>query len=252
MTFKENLATSPTPDDKNNCVECVEKNGKIQALEIEYDYVRMKLVTEVQCKKQKLGGEVAESKKLEESNTKYRKYRKYRRYKKDWASVKKALEESKTESKVELEKIKIQLQMEVASKSSLEESRIKYRKLKQLLATKIFQANPSNEDLDNLLSLEPDKLFEKYEQIKKSGTNSERIKLEETTETLQDVKVKLNLQTEQRGIYEKQLSEIREVLHLPAENFNFANILPVVKDLLEQNETNHCSNGLSIVESSIS
>ena len=201
----------------------------------------MKLETEVQCKKRKLEGEVADSKKLEESNTKYRKY------KKDWASVKKALEKSKTESKKELEKMKIQLRTEVASKSSLEESRIKYRKLKQLLATKIFQANPSNEDLDNLLSLEPEKLFEKYEQIMKSGTD--RIKLEETTETLQDVKNKLKLQTEQRGNYEKQLSEIREVLHLPAENCHFANILPYLKDLLEQNETNHCSDGLSIAES---
>ena len=84
----------------------------------------------------------------------------------------------------------------------------------------------------------------------KSGTD--RIKLEETTETLQDVKNKLKLQTEQRGNYEKQLSEIREVLHLPAVNCNFANILQVVKDLLEQNETNHCSNGLSIVESTSS
>ena len=203
----------------------------------------MKLEAEVQCKKRKLEGEVAESKKLEESNTKYRKY------KKDWASVKKALEESKTESKVELEKMKIQLQVEVASKSSLEESRIKYRKLKQLLATKIFQANPTNEDLDNLLGLEPEKLFKKYEEITKSGTNSDRIKLEETTETLQDMKSKLKFQTAQRGNYEKQLSEIREVLHLPAENGNFGNILPYIKNLLEENETNHCSDGLSIVES---
>ena len=64
--------------------------------------------------------------------------------------------------------------------------------------------------------------------------------------------MKLILQTAQKGTFEKQLSEIREVLHLPAENCNFANILPVVKDLLEQNETSHCSNGLSIVESTSS
>ena len=135
---------------------------------------------------------------------------------------------------MELEKLKNQLQ---TSKSSLEASVIKYRKVKQLLATKIFQASPSNEDLDNLLSLETEKLFEKYEQITKSGPNSDKIKLEETTETLQDVKNKLKLQTEQRGKYEKQLSEISEVLHLPAENCNFANVLPYLKDLLEQNET---------------
>ena len=134
-------------------------------------------------------------------------------------------------------------------KKSLEESLAKYRKLRQDWAVKVYQSDPSNEDLDNLLSLEPEKLFKKYEQLMKE-TTSDRIKLEEITEILQDVKNKLKLQTAQRGIYEKQLSEIREVLHLPAENCNFANILPVVKDLLEQNETNHCSNGLSIVESS--
>ena len=41
-------------------------------------------------------------------------------------------------------------------------------------------------------------------------------------------------------------------MHLPAENCNFANLVPVLKDLLEQNETNHCTNGLSIIESSSS
>ena len=167
------------------------------------------------------------------------------------ASAQKALEESNSESKVELEKVEDQLQTEVALKKSMEESLTKYRKLKQLLATKVFQSNPRNEDLDVLLNLEVDELFNKYEEII-NETNSDRIKFEETSETLQDVKIKLKLQTEQRGIYEKQLSEIREVLHLPAVNCNFANILQVVKDLLEQNETNHCSNGLSIVESTSS
>jgi hypothetical protein len=228
--------------DRNNCVECIEKDEKVRALEIEYVHARNRLDTEFEHKKRKLvEREVASRKKLEESNTKYRKYRK------DWASVKKALEESKSESKMELEKFKNQLQ---TSKLSLEASVTKYRKLKQLLATKIFQASPSNEDLDNLLSLETETLFEKYEQITKSGSNSDKIKLEQTTETLQDVKNKLKLQTEQRENYEKQLSEIGEVLHLPAENCYFANILPYLKDLLEQNETNHCSDGLSIVESS--
>ena len=160
------------------------------------------------------------------------------------ASAQKALEELKAESKLDLETVEDQLQTEVASKKSLEESLAKYRKLRQDWVVKVYQSDPSNEDLDTLLSLEPDKLFKKYEQI-----TSDRIKLEETTDTLQDVKNKLKLQTAKRGIYEKQLSEIRAVLHLSDENCNFANILPVVKELLEQNETNHCSNGLSIVES---
>ena len=158
--------------------------------------------------------------------------------------MKKALEKSKEE----LVKVENQLEIEAASKKVLEESLSSYRKLRQSWAVKVYQSNRSNEDLDNLLSLEPEKLFNKYEQIMKEQ-NSDRIKLEETTDTLQDVKLKLILQTAQKRNFEKQLSEIREVLHLPDENCNFANILQVVKDLLEQNETNHCSDGLSIVES---
>mgnify|MGYP001479905221 CR=1 FL=1 len=207
--FDEYLSSDSDTEDENSafCVECVEKSSKIQALKIECADAKIKLGTEV-------------------------------------ASMKKALEKSKAESKVESEKVENQLEIEVASKKPLEESLSTYRKLRQDWAIKVYQSNRSNEDLDNLLSLEPDKLFKKYEQI-----TSDRIKLEETTDTLQDVKNKLKLQTAQRGIYEKQLSEIRAVLHLPDENCNFANILPVVKELLEQNETNHCSDGLSIVES---
>ena len=159
-------------------------------------------------------------------------------------SMKKALEKSKEE----LVKVENQLETEAASKKVLEESLSSYRKLRQSWAVKVYQSNPTNEDLDNLLSLEPETLFKKYEQIMKEQS-SDRIKLEETTETPKDLKIKLKLQTAQKGNFEKQLSEIREVLHLPDENCNFVNILPVVKDLLEQNEVNHCSNGLSIVES---
>ena len=148
-----------------------------------------------------------------------------------------ALEIANAEKKTELE-------TEIASREALEESNTKYRKLRQGWAIKVFQSDPSNEDLDNLLSLEPEMLFKKYEQIKKE-TNSGRIKLEETTENLQDVKIKLKLQTEQREIYEKQLSEVREVLHLPTENCNFGNILPAVKILIEQNETNHYTNSVA-------
>ena len=211
--FDEYLSSDSDTEDENSafCVECVEKSSKIQALKIECADAKIKLGTEV-------------------------------------ASMKKALEKSKTESKVESEKVENQLEIEVASKKDLEESLSTYRKLRQDWAVKVYQSNRSNEDLDNLLSLVPEKLFNKYEQIMKEQ-NSDRIKLEETTDTLQDVKLKLILQTAQKRNFEKQLSEIREVLHLPDENCNFANILPVVKDLLEQNEVNHCSNGLSIVES---
>ena len=51
-----------------------------------------------------------------------------------------------------------------ASASSLSN---KFRKITQDWAVKVYQSDPSNEDLAKLLSLEPEKLFEKYEQIMK-------------------------------------------------------------------------------------
>ena len=115
------------------------------------------------------------------------------------ASAKKALEESKALAKVELEKVENQLQTEVASNKSLEESLSKYRilnqdaknkleameelsnkfrKISQDWAIKVYQSNPSNEDLAKLLSLEPRKLFKKYEQISKFN-ESNMVKVEE-------------------------------------------------------------------------
>ena len=86
-------------------------------------------------------------------------------------SAQKALEESKAEAKVELEKVEHLLQTEAALKKSLEESNTKYRKLRQDWVVKIYQSDPDNEDLDNLLSLEPEKLFKKYEQLMKETTS---------------------------------------------------------------------------------
>ena len=85
---------------------------------------------------------------------------------------------SKPESKDELIKVENQLQTEVASKKSLEESLAMYRKIRQECAIKIFQSDPCNEDLDSLLSLEPEKLFKKYEQIMKFN-DSNMVKVEE-------------------------------------------------------------------------
>ena len=130
------------------------------------------------------------------------------------------------------------LETVVGSRKTSEESITKYRKLRQDWAIKVYQSDPSNEDLDNLLSLEPEKLFKKYEEKCKKKANSDRTKLEETTETLQDVKNKLKLQREQREIYEKQLNEIKEALHFPfpVENYTFANVLTIVETLVELNE----------------
>ena len=130
------------------------------------------------------------------------------------------------------------LETVVGSRKTSEESITKYRKLRQDWAIKVYQSDPSNEDLDKLLSLEPEELFKKYEEKSKKKANSDRTKLEETAETLQDVKTKLKLQREQREIYEKQLNEIKEALHfpLPVENYTFANVLTIVKTLVELNE----------------
>jgi len=157
-------------------------------------------------------------------------------------SAKKALEESKVESKVELEKVKNQLQTEVASKKPLEESLAKYQKLQQILATKIFQANPSNENLISLLSLEVEKLFEKYEEIMKFN-DSNIAKVEgEIDDTMKDKK--LNLQILQRELYEKELDGIMDVLKIPSEDRNYTNILPMIKNLLEQVDTEHYTNAV--------
>ena len=93
-------------------------------------------------------------------------------------SAKKDLIESKAEAKVELEKVENQLQTEVASKKSLEESLTKYRKLRDDWGVKVYKSDPDNEDLHNLLSLEPEKLFKKYEKIIKFN-NSNMVKIEE-------------------------------------------------------------------------
>ena len=72
--------------------------------------------------------------------------------------------------RTELKKIKQDLQDEVAAKTgkiqSLEKSDVaKAKKLKQIMATKIFSNDPINEDLDTLLNLDALELFTKYEKI---------------------------------------------------------------------------------------
>ena len=186
-----------------NYVEWFELNSKIQALEIANDEAKAKLETEA-------------------------------------ASAKKSLEIVKAEGKVELEKVENLLQTEVASKKCLEESLAKYQKLKQLLATKIFQSNPSNEDLIALLNLEIEKLFEKYEQIIRFN-KSDSVKVEEGVDcTVKDKK--LDLQILQRELYEKELDGIMDVLKMPSGDRNYTNILPMIKDLLQQVDTDHCTN----------
>ena len=189
-----------------NYVEWFELNSKIQALEMANDEAKNKLETEA-------------------------------------ASAKIALEKLKAEAKVELEKVENKLQTEVASKKSLEDSLAKYQKLKQLLATKIFQSNPSNEDLIALLNLEIEKLFEKYEEVIIRFNQSDSVKVEEEIDcTVKDKK--LDLQILQRELYEKELDAIMDVLKMPSGDRNYTGILPMIKDLLQQVDTDHCTNAV--------
>ena len=199
----DTLDTSSESDNENkkNCVECVQKNSKIQTLEVS----KIKLENEI-------------------------------------TSTRKALEELKAESKVELEKVENQLQTEVALKKSVEESMAKYRKIRQDWAIKVFQSDPSNEDLDNLLSLEPDKLFKKYEQVMKFN-DSNIVKVEgEIDDTMKDKK--LNLQILQRELYEKELDGIMDFLKMPAGDRVYTKILPMIKNLIEQVDTDHATSAV--------
>ena len=88
-----------------------------------------------------------------------------------------------------------------------------------------------------LLNLEIEKLFEKYDQI------SDRVKVKEETDcTVKDKK--LDLQILQRELYEKELDGIMDVLKMPSGDRNYTNILPMIKDLLQQVETDYCTNAV--------
>ena len=119
----------------------------------------------------------------------------------------------------ELEKYKVEATTQTKNLQSLEESDTKYRKFKDRLINKIFNAKSNKEELRSLLALNIETLFEKYEEIMKSE-NSVKIK-HETIETLNDVKNKLKLQMQN----------------------------PAVRNLKEENETNHYSNAQAVLES---
>ena len=189
-------------------IECVEKTSKIQALKI----TKFRLNTEL-------------------------------------ASTQDALEETRVEcveSRSEIQALRIakiklekQLEIEAASKKSLEE-------LRQDWAVKVYQSDRKKEDLINLLSLEPEKLFKKYEEIMKLN-DSNMVKVEEGHDNSTIKDKKLNLQILQRDLYEKELDGIMDVLKMPSEDRVYTNILPMIKNLLEQVDTDHYTNAVENV-----
>jgi len=246
-------------------VECVEKTSKIQALEIANVKLETELAstqnaleeTEVECfesdkeiqtleiAKIKLETELASTQNaLEETKVEcFEKNSKIQaleiakvKLETEVTSAQKALEELKAESKKELEKVENQLRIEAASKKSLEE-------LRQDWAVKVYQSDRKNEDLVNLLSLEPEKLFKKYEQIIKFD-DSNMVKVEEGNDNSAIRDKKLKLQILQRELYEKELDGIMDVLKMSSGDRVYTNILPVIKNMLEQVDTEHYTNAV--------
>ena len=123
--------------------------------------------------------------------------------------------------------------------------------MKQILANEVFQFDTINQDLASLCDLDIEKLVKKY---KKQVLMSKKldIKSENISECFEDAKIKLKLQTEQRALYEKEFDRIMNILKIPEKSRNYTDILPKITELFqlhEQNETEHISNGLSLIES---
>ena len=130
----------------------------------------------------------------------------------------------------------------------LRDTNAKFEHLKELLAGRVFHSDPRNKSLTSLLTLEIDRLYLEYE--KSSKTSDDQKKIEDLAETLADVKIKLNLQMEQRQIYEKEHEEMFKVLNIPSGgNRNFTDILRTINVLVEQSETDIYAHAESVLES---
>ena len=221
--------------DKNKTIESFEKSNieaKCELEKLKHDKKVLKIVAESKNK-------TIESLKKAHSKAK----REVEKLKHDEKILTEEVE-SKTK------KIKVLEESEIGNK---EESSAKFKKIKELLATKIFLANSSNENLVSLLNDDIEKLFDKYDQIVTSTKDSDKLK--EITETLADVKVKLSLQTQKRELYDKQFNEIMDILNFSKETRCIGNILPALKELKEshcelqdQIETEHYSKAQSVIE----
>ena len=109
----------------------------------------------------------------------------------------------------------------------------------------------SRNDLEFLLTLDIEKLFDKYEKISRPN-HLDRMKIEEITETLNDVKTKLQLQVEQRTSHEKLHGEIMDILSIPEGNRFLSSILPAIvclKESLDQNEVDLYANAEAVLDS---
>ena len=243
----KNVDISDKKDSSDN------KKNEIDSFKRQLDEIKKELqnVTEEQKSEQndfheKMVANNAKIKALEDSKAKLQKLRQLAATKLD--ETKKELQNMTEEQKSKQKDFQEKMVAQNAKIKALEGSKAKLQKLKQLLATTIFLANAKGENLESLLKLEIEDLFSKYDQsiIVK---NSYKDKYEETIETLSEVKTKLQLQMQQKELYEKQHNEMMDILNIPEENRGFASILPAIQHLKsslsviqEQAETNHYTN----------
>ena len=154
--------------------------------------------------------------------------------------------------KVKIESLKNsneEISLKLVKYQSLEESGAKAQKLQDLLTTQIFLADRENENLQNLLNSPPEKLLRKYEKI--MTTKSKPLIKQEQSKAIVDMKVKLQFQSEQNQIYEKQQSEILNILDIPITNQPLVDILSAIRELkkYEENEIVNYSNAEAFLES---
>ena len=119
------------------------------------------------------------------------------------------------------------------------------------MASKVFSSDYENENLPDLLDLDIAKLFDKYEQQKTNAENQYKIKLDEVTATLGNVKNKYEIQFKEREKYEKQQSKIMAILNITGDDKGFDSILQAIKELKtshEQNETELSSGAQSVLD----
>ena len=133
----------------------------------------------------------------------------------------------------------------------LRDTNAKFEHLRELLAGRVFHSDPRNKSLKSLLTLEIERLYLEYDQVTKNTKKSdEQKKIEDLAETLADVKTKLNLQMEQRQIYEKEHEEMFKVLNIPpGGNRNVTDILRKINVLVEQSESDKYAHAESVLDS---
>ena len=151
--------------------------------------------------------------------------------------------------------------LETSDKKSAQSDLEFLEKMTDSWAVKIFE-NDKKQTLRNLITLKPQILYDKYEEMMGKAMamarDKERIKYEEISDKLSKKNLQLTIQIEKREAIEKQHSEVMDIINNAVENKCLENILPSIKSLKnanskmqhEQIEANLYSDAQAILESS--